>query len=61
MSPRRSLDVYLRGDRIGELRGNGLKLSFQYDPQALAAYGAGSILLSLSLPLAARRALARED
>jgi len=55
MSPRRSLDVYLRGDRIGELRGNGLKLSFQYDPQALAAYGAGSILLSLSLPLARKR------
>lgn len=55
MSPRKTLDVYLRGDRIGELRGNGLKLSFQYAPQVLAAYGAGSILLSLSLPLTRKR------
>ncbi|MBT8160921.1 MULTISPECIES: type II toxin-antitoxin system HipA family toxin [Arthrobacter] len=51
MSAQRTLDVFLRGRRIGELKGSGLRLSFQYDREVLAEYGAGSILLSLSLPL----------
>lgn len=48
---RKILDVFLHGRRIGELKGSGLKLSFQYDRETLAEYGAGSILLSLSLPV----------
>lgn len=47
---RKSLEVFLRGKRIGELRGSGLRLSFQYDPATVAEYGAGSVLLSLSMP-----------
>ena len=52
MSARKSLDVFLHGQRIGQLKGSGLRLSFQYDRSVLAEYGAGSILLSLSLPVA---------
>ncbi|PTT66878.1 HipA domain-containing protein [Arthrobacter sp. HMWF013] len=48
---RKALDVYLRGMRIGELKGSGLRLSFQYDRRTLAEYGAGSIVLSLSMPV----------
>jgi serine/threonine-protein kinase HipA len=32
----RTLDVFLRGSRIGELTGSGLRLSFQYDRTPLA-------------------------
>ncbi|MGM9474225.1 type II toxin-antitoxin system HipA family toxin [Pseudarthrobacter sp. YS3] len=49
------LDVFLHGRRIGELKGSGLKLSFQYDRETLSEYGAGSILLSLSLPVTRNR------
>ncbi|MFF2318379.1 type II toxin-antitoxin system HipA family toxin [Arthrobacter sp. NPDC058097] len=55
MSARKSLDVFLHGHRIGELKGSGLRLSFQYDRSVLAEYGAGSILLSLSLPVTRNR------
>lgn len=55
MSARKYLDVFLRGQRIGELRGSGLRLSFQYDRSVLAEYGAGSILLSLSLPVGRKK------
>ena len=55
MSARKSLDVFLRGERIGELKGSGLRLSFQYARSVLAEYGAGSILLSLSLPVTRNR------
>ena len=51
----RTLDVYLRGERIGELSGKGLGLSLQYDRDTLAEYGAGSVLLSLSLPLTRKK------
>lgn len=51
MSPRKTLDVFLRGTRIGELKGGGLRLSFQYDRATVAEYGSGSILLSLSMPV----------
>jgi serine/threonine-protein kinase HipA len=51
MSSRKTLDVFLRGARIGEMKGSGLRLSFQYDRATLAEYGAGSILLSLSMPV----------
>lgn len=51
MSTRKTLNVFLRGKHIGELRGSGLRLSFQYDRGALAEYGAGAILLSLSMPV----------
>ncbi|MEV7135941.1 HipA N-terminal domain-containing protein [Arthrobacter sp. NPDC093128] len=51
MSPRKTLDVFLRGTRIGELKGSGLRLSYQYDRATVAEYGSGSILLSLSLPV----------
>jgi serine/threonine-protein kinase HipA len=55
MSTRNILDVFLHGRRIGELKGSGLKLAFQYDRETLAEYGAGSILLSLSLPVTRNR------
>lgn len=55
MSARKSLDVFLRGQRIGELKGSGLRLSFQYDRATLAEYGSGSILLSLSMPVSRNR------
>lgn len=51
MRGRKVLDVYLHGRHVGELRGSGLRLSFQYDREILAEYGAGSILLSLSMPV----------
>lgn len=55
MSPRKTLDVFLRGTRIGELKGSGLRLSFQYDRATVAEYGSGSILLSLSMPVSRNR------
>ncbi|MET3811551.1 HipA domain-containing protein [Arthrobacter sp. UYEF3] len=55
MSARKTLDVFLRGRRIGELRGSGLRLSFQYDPEVVAEYGSGPILLSLSMPVSRKR------
>ncbi|OOP65273.1 hypothetical protein BMF89_00025 [Arthrobacter sp. SRS-W-1-2016] len=56
----RTLDVFLRGSRIGELTGSGLRLSFQYDRAPLAEYGAESILLSLSMPLSRKRIVGPE-
>ncbi|MFE5837971.1 type II toxin-antitoxin system HipA family toxin [Arthrobacter sp. NPDC056493] len=55
MTVRKSLDVFLRGRRIGELKGSGLRLSFQYDRATLAEYGSGSVLLSLSMPVSRNR------
>ncbi|MFE4834646.1 type II toxin-antitoxin system HipA family toxin [Arthrobacter sp. NPDC056691] len=55
MTARKSLDVFLRGRRIGELKGSGLRLSFQYDRATLAEYGSGSVLLSLSMPVSRNR------
>ncbi|MDI2033196.1 HipA domain-containing protein [Paenarthrobacter nitroguajacolicus] len=55
MTPRKKLDVFLRSRKVGELTGNGLKLAFQYDPEIVSEYGAGSILLSLSMPLSRRK------
>ena len=52
MSPRNtSLEVFLHGRHIGVLTGSGLRMSFRYDPDVIAEYGAASILLSLSLPI----------
>ncbi|MHC6219548.1 type II toxin-antitoxin system HipA family toxin [Arthrobacter sp. MMS24-S77] len=51
MSPRKSLEVFLHGEHVGVLTGSGLRMSFQYDPDVVAEYGASSILLSLSLPV----------
>ncbi|MCX2749056.1 HipA domain-containing protein [Arthrobacter sp. MI7-26] len=52
MSPRNnSLEVFLHGEHIGVLTGSGLRMSFRYDPDVVAEYGASSILLSLSLPV----------
>ncbi|MGJ0386829.1 HipA domain-containing protein [Paenarthrobacter nicotinovorans] len=55
MSRRKTLDVFLRSRKIGELTGSGLNLAFRYDPETVAEYGAGSILLSLSMPLSRRK------
>lgn len=55
MNPRKKLNVFLRSTKVGELTGNGLNLSFQYDPAIVAEYGAGSILLSLSMPLGRKK------
>ena len=55
MSAPRFLNVFLRGRHIGELHGKDLKLSFQYDSATVAEYGAGSILLSLSMPVRRKR------
>lgn len=47
-----SLDVYLRGERIGSLFRTGeSNYSFAYTPETVAKRGAGSVLLSNSLPL----------
>ncbi|MET3143537.1 UNVERIFIED_ORG: serine/threonine-protein kinase HipA [Arthrobacter sp. UYEF2] len=52
MSPRnKSLEVFLHGEHVGVLTGSGLKMSFRYDQNIVAEYGASSILLSLSLPV----------
>ncbi|WP_394525096.1 type II toxin-antitoxin system HipA family toxin [Paenarthrobacter nicotinovorans] len=55
MSRRKTLDVFLRSRKIGELTGTGLNLAFRYDPETVAEYGAGSISLSLSMPLSRRK------
>lgn len=56
MSPRnKSLEVFLHGQHIGVLTGSGLRMSFQYDPDVVAEYGASSILLSLSLPVGRKK------
>lgn len=52
MSPRsKSLEVFLHGEHVGVLTGSGLRMSFRYDPDVVAEYGASSVLLSLSLPV----------
>jgi serine/threonine-protein kinase HipA len=47
-----SLDVYLRGKRIGALFGTGEDTySFAYTPETVEQVGAGEVLLSNSLPV----------
>lgn len=52
---RQSLEVFLHGQHIGVLSGSSLRLEFQYNAEAVAEYGASSILLSLSLPVSRKK------
>jgi serine/threonine-protein kinase HipA len=56
MSPRnKSLEVFLHGEHVGILTGNGLRMSFRYDTEIVAEYGSSSVLLSLSLPVGRKK------
>lgn len=47
----RSLAVWLHGRQIARLTGTSLRPRLEYLPDVVAEYGAGAVLLSLSLPL----------
>jgi serine/threonine-protein kinase HipA len=55
VSPRKTLEVFLHGRHLGTLGGTSIRPELRYDTAIVNEYGAGSVLLSLSLPLSPKK------